>query len=87
MWEGGGEHPTRFSKKGEGLDRISIFRGVLLGKRRVTLFRGGCSFYIENKLKSEIFNDKKVNKKRFFSAITKNLNWVILTKNLVTFER
>ena len=23
----------------------------------------------------------------FFSVITKNLNWEILTKNLVTFER
>ena len=23
----------------------------------------------------------------FFSAITKNLNWEILTKNLVTFKR
>ena len=32
----------------------------------------GCSFYIK-KLKSEIFND--------------NLNWEILTKNLVTFKR
>ena len=25
--------------------------------------------------------------KMFFSAITKNLNWDILTKNLVTFKR
>ena len=30
---------------------------------------------------------KKLIKKSFFSVITKNLNWVILTKNLVTFER
>ena len=36
-----------------GLNRISIFRGELLEKR------GGCSFYIKNKLKSEIFDDKK----------------------------
>ena len=44
-----------------------------------------CSFYIKNKLKSEIFTDKKKYKKVFFSVITKNLNWKILTKNLVTF--
>ena len=28
---------------------------------------------------------KKVEKKMFFSIITKNSNWEILTKNLVTF--
>ena len=30
---------------------------------------------------------KKVCKQNCFSVITKNLNWEILTKNLVTFER
>ena len=36
----------------------------------------------------EIFDDKKkFVKKFFFSVITKNLNWEILTKNLVTFRR
>ena len=30
---------------------------------------------------------KKLKKKSFFSVITKNFNWVTLTKNLVTFER
>ena len=30
---------------------------------------------------------KKLIKKSFFSVITKNLNWVTLTKNLGTFER
>ena len=42
-WGGGGnwgvEPPTKFSKKG-GLDRTSTFRGDLLGKRGVKLFRG-----------------------------------------------
>ena len=67
---------------------MSSFRGGLLRKRRMTLFREGCSFYIKNKLKSEILNGKKVNLNFFFSVATKNLNWVILTfKNLVTFER
>ena len=48
----------------------------------------GCNFNIKNKLKSEIFNDKKnLQTKMFFSVITKNLNWDILTKNLVIFKR
>ena len=51
-------------QKGEGrLDRTSNFRGGLLGKRKVTFFRGGegegCNFHTKNKLKSEIFKDKK----------------------------
>ena len=51
---------------------------------RISIFRGGCNFYIKNKLKFEIFNDKK---SLFFSVITKNVNWEILTKNLATFKR
>ena len=47
---------------------------------------GGCSFFMKNKLKSEPFNDKKLQTKMFFSAITKNLNWKILTKNSVTLR-
>ena len=50
-------------------------------------FSGGCSFYIKNKLESEIFNGKKFIKKMFFSVITKNLNLEISTKNLVMFKR
>ena len=63
-------------KKGGGLDRNSIFRR-------------GSSFYIKkNKLKSEIFDDKKsLLTKMFFSVITKNLNQKILSKNLVFFKR
>ena len=45
---------------------------------------GGCNFYIKNKLKSEIFHDKKsLSTKKLFSAINKNSNWKMLTKNLV----
>ena len=29
----------------------------------------------------------KVYKQKYFSAITKNLNWDIVSKNLVTFKR
>ena len=63
-------------QKGCELDRISVFREGLLGKRG-WLFQVGCSFYIKNKLK---------NKLKLFSVITKNFNWEILTKNLVTFK-
>ena len=43
---------------------------------------------MKNKLKSEIFNDKKkfINK-NVFSIITTNLTWEILTKSIVTFKR
>ena len=53
--------PTKFPKKrGAG--------GVVTGSQflergcweREGDFQGGCSFYIKNKLKSEIFNDKNV---------------------------
>ena len=46
-----------FQKGGGGLDRTSTLRGALL--ERVTFFRRGCNFYKKDKLKSEIFNDKK----------------------------
>ena len=49
---------------------------------------GNCNFHIKNKSQSEIFNDKKsLQAKIFFSVVTKNSNWDILTKNLVTFKR
>ena len=48
----GVEPSTKFSK-GPQLDTTSTFRGELL-------FSGKCcNFYIKDKLKSEIFNDKK----------------------------
>ena len=44
---------------------------------------------IKNKLKSEILNNNnnKKYKLKCLSAITKNLNWQISTKNIVTFKR
>ena len=61
------------SLKSGGLDRISIFIGGLLGKRG-RLFSGSCSFYIKNKLKSQIVIEKKsLLAKMFFSVTTKNL--------------
>ena len=58
-WGGGVEPPTKFQKG--GLNRTSTFRGGLLEKRGVTFSRegGGFNFHIKNKVKSEIFNDKK----------------------------
>ena len=68
-WGGGQrvEPPNNFSKGGEEvLDRISIFRGGCWE-------RGGV--FVINKLKSEIFNNKKsLYTKMFFSVLTKNLN-------------
>ena len=58
------------------------------GKERVTFFleRGGDLF--QDKLKSEIFNDKiNLHTIMFFSVINKNLNCYILTKNLNVFKR
>ena len=58
--------------------RSQDLRGWLLGKIGVTFFRGvaGISIYDKKGLKTKIF----------LPLITKNLNWEILTKNLVTFE-
>ena len=77
-----------FESEGGGALTGSQFLDGAAGKEGVT-FRGrGCSFWIKNKLKSEIFNDKKVlQTKIFFSVITKNLNWEIFKNNLLTFKR
>ena len=62
----GGWTSNQILKK-RGLNRTSTFRGGLLGKTGVTFFRGGCNFHMKNKLKSKIFNDKKVYKQKYFS--------------------
>ena len=67
----GGEPPTKFSKKG-GLTGPQLLEGGCW-EREGAFFQGGCNFHI-NKLKSEIFNDKKVYKEKYFSVITKNSN-------------
>ena len=49
---------------------------------------GGSSPTEFSKRGGGIFNDKKsLQAKIFFSVITKNSNWEILSKNLVTFKR
>ena len=47
-----------FQKMGGGLDNTSTFRGGFWGKRGMAFFREGCNFYIKNKLKYELFNEK-----------------------------
>ena len=54
----GGWTSYQIFKKG-GLDTTLIFKGGLVRKRAVTFSRGVCNFYVKNKLKSDIFNDKK----------------------------
>ena len=54
-------HPTKFSKR-QGLTGPQFLEGGCweAGKKGVTFFRGGVAiFRSKNKLKSEIFNDKK----------------------------
>ena len=73
--------------RGGGLDRTSTFRGGCW-ERGGDFFWGGRNFHIKNTLKSEIFNDKKsLQAEIFFSVMTKNSNWEILPKNLITFKR
>ena len=56
---GGGavKSATKFSKS-MGLDRTSTFRGGCR-ERGGDFFHGGCNCHIKNRLKSEIFNNKK----------------------------
>ena len=54
---GGVEPPTKFSKRG-GLTGPQLLEGGCWEKGG-DLFQGGCNCHIKNKLKSEIFNDKK----------------------------
>ena len=63
-WGGGGEPPTKFSKRG-GLDRTSTFRGDC-GERGCDFLQRGCNFHIKKKLKFEIFNKKKFMGKNTF---------------------
>ena len=58
----GGWTSNQILKKGE--DLTLIFVGGLVGKRGGELFESEgscnlCNFYVKDKLKSEIFNDKK----------------------------
>ena len=51
---------------GGGLTGPQLLEGVV-GKEGVTFFRGGCNFYVKDKLKSDIFNNRKVYQQIYFS--------------------
>ena len=54
------EPSTKFSKrKGLTGSQFSGSQRVVAGKDRGDFFKGGSSFCIKNKLKSEVFDDKK----------------------------
>ena len=55
-----------FQKKGRGLTGPQLLEGGCWERGGVTFFRVGCNFY-KKKLKSEIFNGKKVYKQKYFS--------------------
>ena len=55
--QGGLSFQHKFQKWG-GLTRSQLLEGVCW-ERGGNFFQGGCNFDIKNKLKSEIFNDKK----------------------------
>ena len=55
-------------RKGGAWQDLNVYRRVA-GKEGHDIFQGGggsCNFYIKNKLKSEIFNDKKSLSKNIF---------------------
>ena len=76
-------------RKGQGeLDRTSTFRGGHRERRwGVPFFQGSCTFHIKNKLKSEIFNDKKDYKQKYFSLSLLKIQTGKLPENSVIFKR
>ena len=65
--------PNFQKKRGGRLGMITIFRWGLLGKIGVIFIRGvGVQLLHKNKLKSEIFNEKKSLLTKMFSSV--NLN-------------
>ena len=70
-WGGGGGGLQPNFQKGGGLTGPQLLEWGCWEKGRWHFSRGwvggGCNFHIKNKLKSEIFNDKKVYKRKYFS--------------------
>ena len=87
-WVGRGRGWTSIQifQKGRGLTGSQFLEGGCL-ERKDELFQGKLQFLYKKKLKSETFKDKKsLWTTMFFSVTSKNLNWEILTKNLVNFK-
>ena len=62
------EPPTKFSKRLGSLTGPQILDGGCW-ERGGDFFQGGLQFSYKNKLKSEIFNDEKNYKQKYFSVI------------------
>ena len=58
--------PLLYGRGGGGLTGPQFLEGGCW-ERGGDFFQGGCNFYIKDKLKSEIFNDKKVFEQKSFS--------------------
>ena len=78
---GGVVPPTTFSKQGGAWQDLNFQRG-LAGKERGDFFQRVQFFFIEIKLKSEIFNNKNNLLTKMFCSMCS-----IITKNLINFKR
>ena len=63
---GAGEPHIKFLNEGGGALRGPQFLRWVAEKEGVPVFQGWCNLLTKNKLKSGIFNDKKVYKQEFF---------------------
>ena len=75
------EPTTKYFKKGAGLNGTQVLEGVCW-ERACDLFQDGLQLLCKKEAKV-----KKLQTKMFFYFINENLNWDILTKNLVIFKR
>ena len=69
-----------------GATKVKISKTFSKTGFSMLVFLTKTNFYKKNKLKSEIFDDKKIYKQKCFSFIAENSNQENLTKNLVTFK-
>ena len=81
----GVEPPTEFSQRGGFTG--SQFLEKCCWESRSDLLQGVVVLTQKNKLKSGTLMTKKFINKNISSVITRNINWQILTKNLITFKR
>ena len=66
-WGEGGDSPTKFLKREVAWQDLNFERGLLEKTGGGFSRDEGCSFFIKSKLKSKIFNDKKLHQQKYFS--------------------
>ena len=66
---GWGVEPIKLSEREDLTGPLFLEGEEVAGKEGVTFFRGDCNFYIKNKLKSELFNNEKVYRQKYFSLL------------------